>query len=214
MIVDLAIAAVLLISGLLAFARGFVHEVLAVAGWVGATIAALAGFPYVAPLAREWIPIRMVADIATGIGVFLVTLVVLSMISHAISRRVKDSGLGALDRSLGFLYGLTRGVVLVALAYMVFAWVTPPGERPEWLRQARALPLIIQSSRLLCGLGPQSVAQACGQVLQRDTGSGFDAERALKSLTEPQPKPAAPDDDSGYKDAERREMDRLIQSTQ
>ena len=113
---DIAIGVVLLISGLLAFVRGFVHEVLAVGAWIGAIVVAVFGFPYHRPYARDLIPHELVADAAAGAAIFVVALVVLSLLTRALSDRVKDSALNALDRSLGFVFGLLRGAVLVCLA--------------------------------------------------------------------------------------------------
>ena len=113
---DIAIGIVLLVSGLLAFVRGFVHEVLAVGAWVGAIFIAVFGFPYLRPYARDLIPHELAADVAAGAAIFVVALVVLSLLTRALSDRVKDSALNALDRSLGFVFGLLRGAVLVCLA--------------------------------------------------------------------------------------------------
>ena len=127
-IVDLGVAVVLLVSAFFAFARGFVHEILSVIGWVGAIFAAIYGLPYVKPHARDLIEMELIADVAAGAFVFLITLLVLSLLTGAIARRVKDSSLNALDRALGFLFGLARGAVLVSLVFIAAEWilVTPP----------------------------------------------------------------------------------------
>lgn len=127
-IVDLGVGVVLLVSAFFAFARGFVHEVLSVVGWVGAIFAAIYGLPYVKPHARDLIEMELIADIAAGAFIFLITLLLLSLFTSAIARQVKDSSLNALDRALGFLFGLVRGAVLVCLVFIAAEWilVTPP----------------------------------------------------------------------------------------
>lgn len=215
MIADLAILGVVVISGLLAFARGLVHEVLSVAAWVGAFFAALYGFNHLAPFVREWISVRLIADLATAAGLFIITLMVLSMLSHAVSRRTRESALGALDRSLGFLFGLARGVVAIALAYLLFAWVVPPADHPDWVRDAKSRPAVEATAAWLCALGPQRISLECNRVLALDApATGSDTERALRELIEPRAKATAPPDKSGYDERQRREMDRLIQSTE
>ena len=92
---DISVALILLVSALLAFVRGFFREVMAIAAWVGAFFVALYGFTHVQPYARDLIPIETVADLATGVGLFVVAVVIFSTISHALARGVKDSGLGA-----------------------------------------------------------------------------------------------------------------------
>ncbi|MDH5749729.1 MAG: CvpA family protein [Rhodospirillales bacterium] len=124
-VVDIGVAAVLLISAFLAYSRGFVHEVLSVGGWVGATFAAIYGFPYVKPYAREYIETVLFADIAAGAILFILSLVILSLITRGISSRVKDSSLNELDRSLGFLFGIARGAILVCLVYIAAEWLIP-----------------------------------------------------------------------------------------
>lgn len=108
-VADGAVLAVLVLSGLLAFARGFVQEVLSVAAWVGAIIAVVFVLPLVRPLAQQVIDQPLVADIAAGGAIFLVALIALSILTGMIARRVKSSQLNAVDRSLGFLFGVARG---------------------------------------------------------------------------------------------------------
>jgi membrane protein required for colicin V production len=81
-VTDIAVIVVLLISALLAYARGFVHEVLAVAGWVGAIFATIYGFPYARPYARSLIPVELIADLVAGLVIFVVTLVLLSFVTR------------------------------------------------------------------------------------------------------------------------------------
>ena len=94
-IADIVILVVLLISALLAFARGFVKEMLSVFAWVGAALAALYGFPYVRPLARKYVSVEIVADLIAGAAVFVVALIRLSILSQAISSGVRQSAVGA-----------------------------------------------------------------------------------------------------------------------
>ncbi len=97
-ITDIGVGVVLVVSALLAYARGFVHEVLAVAGWIGAIFATIYGFSYVKPFARDLIDLHWIADLTAGTVLFIVSLVVLSIITRLISNRVQASMLNALDR--------------------------------------------------------------------------------------------------------------------
>src|SRR5581483_12361840 len=94
---DIFIIVLVVLSGLFAFARGFVREALSVATWVGAALAALYAFPYARPIAEQWLQKGVFADSAAALSVFVIVLVALSLVSSAISRRVKDSSLSALD---------------------------------------------------------------------------------------------------------------------
>ena len=129
---DMVALAVLLLSAMLAFFRGFVHEVLSITAWVGAALSALYGLPYVRPKAHELIPIAAAADAVGALAIFLVVLLILSIITRSVSKQVQGSALNSLDRSLGFLFGLGRGAVVLSIAYVVLSWVIPdPAARPD-----------------------------------------------------------------------------------
>lgn len=126
-LVDAAVAAIILISALLAYARGFVHESLAILGWIAAAVMAYLFAPQFEPLVKE---IPFVGDflqescelavIAAFCVVFALGLLVVSIFSPLFASLVKDSALGGLDQALGFLFGALRGVVLVAVALLVY----------------------------------------------------------------------------------------------
>jgi len=155
--VDIAVGLVLLISSFLAYARGFVHEMLTVAGWLGAIFATIYGLPFAKPYARDLISNDIAADVGAGVVLFIVTLVVLSFITKAISARIRDSAMNLLDRSLGFIFGLLRGAFLICLVYLVVEWMMPAEEQPQWLRQAQSITIIEQGTGLLRGLIPEDM---------------------------------------------------------
>jgi membrane protein required for colicin V production len=170
---DLAVLAVLLISGLLAFARGLVKEVLSVAGWIGAAFATLYLFPYARPYARQYTDIQIAADAATGLGLFVVSLVILSLLSHMIAKQVRASSISALDRSLGFLFGLARGAVLVAIAYLLLVWTIPPADHPPVIREARVIFFVEKTARILALMVPPETRARIEEVLDQNVpGSG------------------------------------------
>jgi membrane protein required for colicin V production len=129
-IIDGAVAAVIVLSALLAYARGFVREALAIAGWVGAAILAFVFAPQAEPLVSaapvigEFIGDSCeLAIIAAFAAVFAVTLVVFSLFTPLLSGLVQGSVLGGLDQGLGFLFGVARGVLLVAVAFFAYETV-------------------------------------------------------------------------------------------
>jgi membrane protein required for colicin V production len=140
--VDFAVLAVLVVSAVLAFLRGFVEEVLGVGAWIGAVLAGLALQPYVVPHLSGIDP-PWLADAIAVVGVFLVVLVILKLLIGAIARRVQDSVLGSTDRALGLVFGLVRGAFLLVVAYILAGMVLPGVERwPAAVRDSRSLPLI------------------------------------------------------------------------
>ena len=155
-VVDVGVLVILLISALLAFARGLIKETLSIIGWVGALFAVLYVFPILQPFTRDFIPVDILADAITGVVIFIAALVAISIVSYAIAKRVKESSLNAIDRSLGFLFGLARGAVVVCIAYLVIVQLVPTSEHPIWIREAKSLETVELGANLLIRLVPES----------------------------------------------------------
>ena len=214
---DIGVIAVLLVSALLAYARGFVHEVLAIVGWIGAIFATFYGFPYLQPYARQLIAMDLAADLTAGVAIFIFTLVFLSMMTRSVSKRVQDSALNALDRALGFLFGLLRGALIVVIAYIGLELVLPADKQPAFIREARAMQLIEPAKNELLKLLPDRY----GGTKSSDTSSSGSESSAGKVIMEIiSPKPEAEQsgtpqqDPEGYGKGQRQEMERLIGNTQ
>ena len=218
-VVDLAVLAVLLVSAVFAYARGFIHEVLSIGGWIGAILATIYGFPYAQPYARNLIPIQLAADLAAGVAIFVFTLFSLSIIIRAISRHIQQSSLNVLDRSLGFLFGLLRGAVIVCLVYLGVEFLIPPEEQPKWLREAKSMPLILEGADTLRGLIPDHLDAKLKAAAPKDLENALphvptSKGEALQKLLAPPPHPAQtpPDADTSYGTKERSGMDRAIEN--
>ena len=133
-IVDAGVAVIILVSGILAYSRGFMRETLAILGWVAAAVLAFMFAPAVQPLVRE---IPYLGDflgdsceltvIAAFAVVFAVTLVLAALFTPLFSSFVRNSALGGIDQGAGFLFGIARGMLLVAVALLVFDRAVPPG---------------------------------------------------------------------------------------
>lgn len=129
-IIDGVVALVIILSALLAYGRGFVREAMAIVGWIAAAVLAFLFAPQVEPLVRE-IPVvgDFLADscelsvIGAFALVFAVVLIVLSLFTPLFSSLVQRSVLGGLDQALGFVFGVARGVLLVAVAFFVYETV-------------------------------------------------------------------------------------------
>ncbi len=190
---DIAILIILAISAFLALARGFVAEVLSIAGWVGAALVTLWTYGDAKPYLRQYIQMQLLADILTGVGIFIVALVIFSTISHMLAKVVKGSALSAVDRSLGFLFGLLRGAVLVCLGYLLLTWVFPETKRPPWLENARMLPWVQAGSDYLKSLVPQEMVASALDKAKQEAGP-----LTPQTITDPigsllnQAQPAAP----------------------
>ena len=136
-IVDGAVALIILVSAILAYSRGFVREGMAIAGWVVAAVLAYVFAPKAVPLIKE-IPVLKdfisgsceLSVIAAFAGVLALALVVVSIFTPLFSSAVQRSALGGLDQALGFAFGALRGLVLVAIALVVYDRVMVSGSVP------------------------------------------------------------------------------------
>src|SRR5271156_1225910 len=154
-LLDIALIAVMLISGLLAMVRGFMREVLSIIAWILAAGATLYAYAKLLPLAKQYFNNDIVAAVAVVGGVFLITLLVVSVVTVRISDMVLDSRVGALDRTLGFLFGLARGLVIVVVAFMFFSWVVRDRSQPEWVRSAKSRVVLTGTGQWLMSMLPE-----------------------------------------------------------
>jgi membrane protein required for colicin V production len=130
-----------LVSAMLAMVRGLSREVLSIASWVAAAAAAYFFYPTVLPYAQRYIDNEQIALAASAGAVFVVALIVVTLITMKIADLIIDSRIGALDRTLGFLYGVARGVIVVAVALLFFNWLVGSNP-PEWVSQAKSRPFL------------------------------------------------------------------------
>ena len=130
-----------LVSAMLAMVRGFSREILSIASWVAAAIAAFFLYPHVLPYVRPYIDNEQLAMVAAAGVVFIVALIIVTLITMKIADWIINSRIGALDRTLGFLYGAARGILVVAVALLFFNWLVG-ANAPAWVTQAKSGPLL------------------------------------------------------------------------
>ena len=165
---DILLLVVMLISGLLAMIRGFMREILSIGAWGIAAIAALVLYGRLAPIVKSYANLGDTAtnSVAAAI-VFLVTLLLVSIITARISDLVLDSRVGALDRTLGFLFGLGRGLVIVVVAFLFFAWLVPERSQPEWVRGAKSKVVLQSTGQWLMSMLPDDPESTILKRLKR-----------------------------------------------
>ncbi|WP_213286074.1 CvpA family protein [Bradyrhizobium sp. sGM-13] len=153
-ILDLVLLGVMLISGLLAMVRGFMREILSIAAWGAAALVTLYAFSKLLPTAKAYFNNDTVAAVAVVAGTFIGTLIVVSVITVRISDMILDSRIGALDRTLGFLFGLGRGLLIVVVAFLFFSWLVPDKQRPDWITNAKSRTVLDGTGQWLMSLLP------------------------------------------------------------
>jgi membrane protein required for colicin V production len=154
-LLDIILLAVMLISGILAMVRGFMREVLSIVSWAAAAVLTIYAYPRVLPIAKQYINHDLAASAIVIGGVFLGTLLVVSVITIKISDMILDSRVGALDRTLGFLFGLGRGLIIVVVAFLFFAWLVPERSQPDWIRNAKSRVVLENTGQAIMSMLPE-----------------------------------------------------------
>jgi membrane protein required for colicin V production len=139
---DLCIIVLVLLSAGLGFMRGFCNEIFTIFGWIGAVLATILLTPVSRGFMRENIKSAILADLTTAAGIFIITMIIFSVISHYATKSLQDSKLNAVDRSLGFGFGILRAIILVGLAFLMVAWIWSPEDRPDIIQKAKTRPLL------------------------------------------------------------------------
>ena len=219
---DILLLSVMLVSGILAMIRGFMREVLSIAAWGAAAVATILLYGRLLPIAKANISSDLVATAAVVGGVFLITLLIVSIVTVRISDMVLDSRIGALDRTLGFLFGLGRGLIIVVVAFVFFAWLVPPGKQPEGVRNAKSRVVLENTGEWLQALLPQDMDNYLSQLLKKRKGDEQDpppeASPGQRSglgtpLGSPEVTGSVQKNPAGYQRADRTDMRQLIDAT-
>jgi membrane protein required for colicin V production len=187
--VDALVIGIVLISAGFAMLRGLIHETFAILEWIAGGYVALRFTPLFQPLLNGAIKPPWLEWLLVFIGTFLVVFIPLSIMSHRLSQMVKQSDIGPVDRVLGFVFGVARGLVIVGLAYIAFTALVPAKDHPASLTQARSFPLIRNTSEILRELAPRGIFASNPNASVDDTISatktaGASGSGALDTLVE------------------------------
>jgi len=163
-----------LVSAMLAMVRGFSREVLSVVSWAAAAAAAFFFYKPVLPYVQPYIDNDKIAMAAAAGVVFIIALIVVSVITMKLADWIIDSRIGALDRTLGFLYGAARGILVVAVALLFFNWLAG-AKAPAWVANAKSRPLLETIGAKLESLLPEDPENAILKKLHPDQPVAPDA---------------------------------------
>lgn len=241
LILDIVFLVIILISAVVAFLRGFVREVLTIIGLVGASLVAFGAGPKLTPGMERWltsgiaaedletaklwgfVPYDIAAPVFAYAGLFVVTLIVLSIISHYIAKGVQAMGLGPVDRSLGVVFGVLRGLVLIGLLYMPFHILMDQKDKDEWFGTSNTFTYVEGTSQILLGFMPESWGRKSAEgeedkeeldPLKDLTGENNESEPAKDVGTDEDAAEEINSDkpSNGYNDLQRDTIDTLIKN--
>ena len=222
MIIDVLVLAVLLISILIAFFRGFIREVLTIFGLVGACFAAYIFAPMLEPVLSNFfvspnteevgkflsvIPYPLLAKLLAYGGVFIVFMIVLSLLSHFLSSGAEKIGLGSIDRVLGAIFGLARGLLLVGLLYLPFFYILDDAQKENWFGSTMTHPYLEMTAKGIDHFIPKGAEEKVEEVKEEAPSN---IERLIRGA-QPDRGDEADDETPAYDKDKREEMDQLFE---
>jgi membrane protein required for colicin V production len=139
-LVDITVMVIVGLSILVSLIRGLVREVLALAAWIVAFLAANLLAAPVAPWLPDAMPSEELRLLAAFACVFVVVLLAMSVLAMLASKLVKSAGLGLEDRLLGGAFGFARGM-LVVMVVVLLAGLTSLPRQPVWRNAVLSGPL-------------------------------------------------------------------------
>jgi membrane protein required for colicin V production len=185
---DLAVLGIVLVSALLSMLRGFSREVLAIASWAAAAAAAYYFYPLVVPYLDPYIHKPVIAQAVAAAVVFFATLIVVSLFTVRLSDAILDSKIGALDRTLGFVFGVARGFLLAVVAFAIFNWLVSEKQQPEWVKNARTRPILTETAGRIVAMLPEDAATTIDGWIKSHASAAAGEESTDESAA-----PTAPD---------------------
>jgi membrane protein required for colicin V production len=196
---DIGLLVIIFISALLAMLRGFTREVLAIASWGAAAVAAIYLYPLLLPYVKPHVSKDILAQGISAAIVFFATLIIASLVTAKISDAILDSKVGPLDRSLGFVFGAVRGFLLCAIAFIFFQWFfsNQEGKMPDFVKTARTKAILQAAGDQLKAMLPDD-PESIFAKFKKSKPSGTD-EAVPDSDTEQKPNLPAPKPDGGNK---------------
>lgn len=232
--VDYIIIGILLVSGMIAWHRGFLKESLSVSSWLIAALGSVFFWPITKPFTRALVQPNFVADALALVGFFFLVLIPVSFVSFRLMEMVRGTRAGPLDKSMGFVFGLGRGLLIVGLGYVIFSWLSPEKTQPDWIKEARLMPVVRGTADMLLSLGTKSTAK--GEEKKEKTAAGkantpspvttktaetTPADRDTKPRPVPKSAPTEANNEGGekvsstsqrYDEEDRRRMNQLVSS--
>lgn len=163
---DVGVALLVFISAILATTRGLTREVLSLLTWAGSAAIAVWMWQFHPEIARKYISEQIVADVATIVVSFIVALIVLHLVTMRIADFVVDSKIGPLDRTLGFVFGALRGIVIAVVVVIFGNWLLG-NTLPSWAQDSKSLPVLTQIGNGMIAALPPDLEQQVNDILHK-----------------------------------------------
>lgn len=156
---DVAIIVALLVSALIGVMRGFTKEVLSLFSWGGATALSYMFLPLGREIVHPYIANPMMADGVAVFGLFIVFLIILSILANLMAGYIRETSFKGIDHSLGFGFGILRGVVFISAVELFFSTFWPRQTQSPTIQSARFIPMVRKGGDTLLQVIPVSLRE-------------------------------------------------------
>lgn len=188
---DIVVIFILLLSAILAYYRGFMREFLGVFAWLFSFYLTLLCLPWAGGILGRHTENGLAAYGFAAAGIFVLLLITLSLVNAMLIKYINTDNMSGFDRAAGFLFGLLRGYLLIALGYLGFSLFVPPSAEPSWMKEARTRRLMVIGAQGLESLSPDVIRKyrSKQQKLEEEEA---DIETQEKKKPRPQAVPVKP----------------------
>ncbi len=228
--VDYIILGVVVVSALIGLSRGLIKEVLSITGWTLATISVIYMLPHLMPFMQKIVENGILAGVLTSLLIFVVFFIIWVCSTGEIVGKIRTSKLNGLDRFLGLFFGIMRAFLLVVLFNIMVGWIIPEDKQEDFLKESKYYKLAGSFAKPLEEMIPQETldmikkqADIVNQKVSNEeegTKAKDETQILFEKLTRPQIKKASEniekktEQSKGYKDSERDNLDRLVESVE
>ncbi|MCI5077232.1 CvpA family protein [Oricola sp.] len=145
-----------LVSAVLAMVRGLSRELLSIISWGLAAVVAFLFYKQAAPYVQPYVDHQLIAQLVAGGLIFLVALMIVTVFTMRIADLIIDSRIGPLDRTLGFVFGALRGILIAAVAVW-FLGIFLGEKHIAWIDEAKSKPFLDSLAQSLVNMLPEDL---------------------------------------------------------
>ncbi|AFX99236.1 colicin V production family protein [Candidatus Endolissoclinum faulkneri L2] len=156
-IIDIIIITFIIFSSLPAFIKGFISEIFSIFAWISALLVGIYSYKLITIYLAKFMGTDFSVKILIASGVlFVLSLILFLNMGQLALRMMPMIKYDSVNRALGFIFGIVRGLIIVGFAYLLLSWIEPnPDNYPKYLKEAKLLPMIVKGTNQLLTLVPK-----------------------------------------------------------
>ena len=207
---DVLILVIIFVSIIVSVFRGFIRDLLSILVWISAIALGVFGATNITPFLSEYISHIAWLGWAVGIIITIISLFVGSILNNYFIKSLKWGGPSTIDRSLGFLFGLVRGIFLVSLAYISIQAFLAKESTPYWFKESKLKFLLQNGGNIIIYLLPAQIDKDLGELGSFRQNSN--SPRVFELLNLPKLKGQTNASTPGYTSRQRTKLDDTIRN--